>query len=133
MTKNNLPMPKVDFTRVGRKWTKTFGRLVIKADRIMRTLQSLAPENSSPEKIGEFEDMHDTYMDKLDAISDEQMAFISTVIVSVPQACLTSDAPSTEEIDWSEADSFDWVRQDVMVEFMTKLQTGELAKESAKN
>lgn len=135
MSKNNgtLPMPEVDFTRVGRKWTKRFGALIHEAERSNRVLMNLKPESSSISDIEAYEAMYDRYLNKLNEIGEQQISVISDVLVSVPQECLTQDAPNTEDLDWTAVESYDWMRQDVMVAFFQGLQNGELARKSAKN
>ena len=125
---DNLPMPEVDFTRVGRKWTKQFGALIQNAERDNRVLLSLKPEGSSIEAIEAYEAMYEKYLAKLNAIGVEQLLVVADIVIAVPQECLTSDAPSTDEINWTDPESYDWVRQEVMVEFLNGLQTGVLAK-----
>jgi hypothetical protein len=133
MAKKSLPMPEVDFSRVGRKWTRKFSDLVHEAQRYNTVLLNIAPEGSSLKAIEDYEETYQAYYAKLQDAGTRQYQAIADVLVAVPQECLTSDAPESSSIDWTDAEAFDWVRQDVMTEFITALQTGELAKQSAKN
>lgn len=128
-----LPLPVVDFTRVGRKWTMQFGDLISDADRIARIVGSIRPEGSSLEAIEQFEETYKSYHQKLKDVGRQQIEHIAQVVVSVPVGCLTEGAPDPDDLDWTDPDSYDWIRQDVMIAFMTGLQTGELAKAAAKN
>lgn len=99
--------PSFDFRRVDRRWRQKLRRLGALEARAQARLQALY-------EAGDFTDEElDAVMDEADALDRQQDELVAMVLVAVPDGWLTDSAPPAEDVDWSDADSINLIRQDM--------------------
>lgn len=131
MSAENGVKPKFDFSRVSRKWNKEFSASIAKVTKAQITMQRPLPSGADDAAVQTHYDRMEAAVDSLSTIADEQAALMCEVLVDVPASWLIAGAPAG--LDWDDPASLDWVRADKYQEMLVMIQTGEAARQAAKN
>lgn len=93
----NGTKPKFDFSQVSRKWSKRFAETMTRVSEVSLALEESEGDSRQQVKL----------LREIQEMSAEQERLLAAVLVDVPRAWLTKDAP--EVIDWSDVESLDYV------------------------
>ena len=107
-----------DYSKIGRGWSKRITRL--QADVSKANVVVIAKQNDDATDAQRFEFMKERAIaaETVADADEETDVLLTKVIVSVSRQWLLEDAP--KDLDWSDPDSIEWVRED---------RYGELIKE----
>lgn len=130
MSNENGARPQFDFSRVSRKWNKEFSASIAKVTKAQIAMQRPAPVGDDAAIQAHYDRM-DAAVDMLQTVADEQAALVCAVLVDVPRAWLIDGAP--DDLDWDDPESLDWIRADKYQDILMQIQTGEAARQAAKN
>lgn len=129
-----MDKPKFNFAQVGRSWNDTFQDTLRKATKAQMKLQALVKMDAPTiEAMDAIEERYDEVMATLDGIQQQQREMICSVLVGVPDAWLSADAPDAIDIDWSEPASLDYLQPGAYVEILGMVQSGEAYRIKSKN
>lgn len=130
MSERNGAMPRFDFSRVSRRWNKQFSASIATVTKAQIAMQRPAPVGDDAAIQAHYDRM-DAAVDSLQTVADEQARLVCEVLMDVPREWLITGAP--EGLDWDNPESLDWVRADKYQEILMMIQTGEAARQAAKN
>ena len=128
---DNGAKPVFDFSRVSRRWNKQFSKSIAKVTRAQITMTRPLPAGADDAAVQAHYDRMEAAIDALETVADEQAALVCEVLVDVPVGWLITGAP--DGLDWDDPASLDWVRADKYQEILMQIQTGEAARQAAKN
>lgn len=131
MSESNGAMPRFDFSRVSRRWNKQFSASIGKVTKAQIAMTRPLPAGADDAAIQAHYDRMEAAVDTIETVADEQARLVCEVLVDVPREWLIEGAPKA--LDWSEPESLDWVRSDKYQEILFMIQTGEAARQAAKN
>lgn len=127
---NNESMPTFR-ADVSRRWAKKLAKTFQRATQIQNRLNRTPTAAMSVEERNAFFDMQDSAIDELDDLGEQQVAMVAEVVLDMPSDWLEDDAPS--DLDWSEAESYDYVLQSKYNELLLMLVDGSAFRDKAKN
>lgn len=128
---DNGVRPVFDFSRVSRKWNKQFSASIATVTKAQIAMQRPLPAGATDEQIQAHYDRMDAAVDSLQTVADEQARLVCEVLLDVPREWLIEGAPAG--LNWDDPESLDWVRSDKYQEILVMIQTGEAARQAAKN
>lgn len=119
---------RLDFSNVSRKWGKTWYKINrdegMIATREVPEAADMA-DMTDEQKAEARKFIEDTYA-TLDRIMEERDKLIAQVLVDVPRGWLVDDAP--DDLDWSDPENLDWLRQDRYADVLKAVNEGRSAK-----
>lgn len=119
-----------DFSNVSRDWSQQFLKTAQQAARAQNTLERPLRTNATEDQIQAFYDARDLALDTIGLLADQQLELVRQVLKDVPADWLIGGAP--DELDWSNAESYQWIQDTHYTEILRMIQSGE-ARAKAKN
>jgi len=130
MSKNGAEKPSFDFTRVSKEWNHQFALSLTAVAKAEITLKRPQPRTDDYDVLTEFYDKQEEALTVIERLAAEQAGMVAQVLVDVPRGWLLANAP--DEIDWSAADSLNYVQADRYGELLEMIRNGE-ARSKSKN
>lgn len=116
MSKDNGVHPEFDFSRVPRAWRKKWLAAVTEITEIQARLQDPGTNPTKEEMATMAQDMR-----RIQELAEVQQVLIAQVVVSVPSSMVHHDAP--DNLDWSDAESYDWLTDEGYQQLVLDMQT----------
>lgn len=123
--------PKFDFSKVSRQWYRDFQSSLAQATRIQVILKRELTDEMSDEQADALLDRQEKALDEFEALGDHQAELLVQVLIDVPREWLLANAP--DEVDWSKAESLDYIQGNRYTEILELMMKKDIAGEDSKN
>jgi hypothetical protein len=122
-------VPRFDFSNWSAGQERAIGNIQTIASRLQLIGDRINKGTATEEERAEF--MRESSVESLDAVQDAINQKLAAVCVYIPRDWFVSAAP--EKIDYTNPDTYDWLRSDKRQELARALREAQKPQEAAKN